>query len=87
MTPEEKTEILEKLMTSSWWKILCSEIDNLIEERKEILETIDPNMKKIEFDTYDITRVDIANLKTLKNLPSRLSISEDASMADMSTEL
>jgi len=89
MKDNEKIWLLKELMLSPVWGLLQENINGLIEERRVLLETVSPERKEVQYDWYDLLRIDIDNLKTLNSLPetivSRLETND--MMVDRSDEL
>ena len=84
MKVAEQKELLKDLIASPGWALLQEKIDKMIEERRMVLEEVNPTRKEVQFDSYDITRMDIDNLRTLKELPKMLTKNVNAVGVDYS---
>ena len=89
MKKNEKIWLLKELMLSPAWELLQENINGLIEDRRTLLETVSPERKEVQYDWYDLLRIDIDNLRTLKSLPETIvsSLETNDMMVDRSDEL
>jgi len=82
MIVEKNKALLAWLIEDPAWILVQEGIDRLIEDRRVLLETIDTSRKEVKFDWYDMLRMDIDNLKELKNLPKKLSSASGSTQVD-----
>lgn len=72
MKVNERKDNIETLIQSPWWTVLLEKMDGMIEDRRVLLETVNPTNKEVVYDWYDILRMDIDNINSLKNLPAEI---------------